>query len=151
VKQPACGGDELFGVGALLVLEAGPEGIRGLCEHARIGGKIAAAGTTSARAKPLLPCGSCKVSLLLHVSQLSRLSSLEALHASRRRCVHPGCFNVAVSRGILRSRLPVAAKTALATAGTMAEVPASPIPPGGSKLRTMWTSIAGASFMRSIW
>jgi hypothetical protein len=35
--------------------------------------------------------------------------------------------------GILRSRLPVAAKIALATAGTMAEVPHSSIPPGGSK------------------
>ena len=34
--------------------------------------------------------------------------------------------------------------------GTMAEVPASPIPPGGSELGTMWTSMAGASFMRSI-
>jgi hypothetical protein len=58
---------------------------------------------------------------------------------------------VVVSMGILRSRLPVAAKIALATAGTMAEVPHSSIPPGGSKFRTMWTSIAGASFMRLCW
>jgi hypothetical protein len=36
--------------------------------------------------------------------------------------------------GIFRNRLPVAAKIALATAGTMAEVPHSPIPPGGSEL-----------------
>ena len=37
--------------------------------------------------------------------------------------------------GSLRKRLPVAAKTALVTAGTTQEVPASPIPPGGSALR----------------
>jgi len=52
--------------------------------------------------------------------------------------------------GIFRSRLPVAAKIALLTAGTMAEVPHSPIPPGGSEFRTIWTSIAGSSLMRSI-
>src|SRR5262249_29900489 len=46
---------------------------------------------------------------------------------------HSGCFNAAASTGIMRSRLPVAAKIALATAGTIAEVPASPIPPGGSE------------------
>ena len=45
--------------------------------------------------------------------------------------LQPGCFNAVASTGILRGRLPVAAKIALATAGTMAEVPASPIPPGG--------------------
>src|SRR6202035_3671456 len=33
------------------------------------------------------------------------------------------CFNAAVSTGILRSRLPVAAKIALVTAGTMHDVP----------------------------
>jgi hypothetical protein len=48
-------------------------------------------------------------------------------------------------------RLPVAANIALIMAGTMAEVPAAPIPPGGSKFWTMWTSMAGASFMRTIW
>jgi hypothetical protein len=48
-----------------------------------------------------------------------------------------GCFNAALSIGIFRSRLPVAAKIALATAGTMAEVPHSPIPPGGSELATI--------------
>src|SRR5260221_13442448 len=65
--------------------------------------------------------------------------------------VHTGCFNVVLSIGSFRKRLPVAAKIALVTAGTMAEVPASPIPPGGSELWTMWTSMAGASFIRSIW
>src|SRR5207302_2720771 len=63
---------------------------------------------------------------------------------------HAGYFNAVASTGIFRSRLPVAAKIALATAGTMAEVPHSPIPPGGSAFRTMWTSIAGTSFIRSI-
>src|SRR6266851_7033604 len=65
--------------------------------------------------------------------------------------VHTGCFNAVASIGSFRRRLPVAAKTALVTAGTMAEVPVSPIPPGGSELWTMWTSTAGASFMRRIW
>jgi len=64
---------------------------------------------------------------------------------------HADCFNEALSIGILRRRLPVAAKMALAIAGTIADVPVSPIPPGGSELLTMWTSMTGASFMRSIW
>jgi hypothetical protein len=51
-----------------------------------------------------------------------------------RRFVHTGCFNAAVSIGSFRKRLPVAARIALVTAGTMAEVPGSPIPPGGSEL-----------------
>jgi hypothetical protein len=55
----------------------------------------------------------------------------------RRRSTHTGCFSTLASTGILRRRLPVAAKIALATAGTMADVPASPIPPGGSELWTM--------------
>ncbi len=37
------------------------------------------------------------------------------------------------------------------TAGTIAEVPASPIPPGSSELCTMCTSTSGASFIRRIW
>jgi hypothetical protein len=73
------------------------------------------------------------------------------LQRCRRRSTHTGCFSTLASTGILRRRLPVAAKIALATAGTMAEVPHSPMPPGGSELWTMWTSMAGASFMRSIW
>jgi len=66
-------------------------------------------------------------------------------------CCSVAYFNAAGSTGILRKRLPVAAKIALATAGTMAEVPHSPIPPGGSVLLTMWTSTVGASSMRNIW
>jgi hypothetical protein len=50
---------------------------------------------------------------------------------------YTGCFNALLSTGILRSRFPVAAKIALAMAGTIAEVPVSPIPPGGSTLLTM--------------
>ena len=42
-------------------------------------------------------------------------------------------FNSAASIGSFRSRLPVAAKIALVTAGAIAEVPASPMPPGGSE------------------
>ena len=56
--------------------------------------------------------------------------------AVKRNCshalFHAGFFNAAESMGIFLSRLPVAAKIALATAGTMAEVPHSPIPPGVS-------------------
>jgi hypothetical protein len=55
-----------------------------------------------------------------------------------RQCsAHARCFNAVVSIGSFRKRLPVAAKIAFVTAGAMAEVPASPIPPGGSKLWTM--------------
>jgi hypothetical protein len=59
-----------------------------------------------------------------------------ARYAPQWCSVHTGCFNALVSIGKFRKRLPVAAKTALVTAGRTAEVPASPIPPGGSKL---WT------------
>jgi hypothetical protein len=41
---------------------------------------------------------------------------------------------MALSIGILRKRLPVAAKIALATAGTMADVRASPIVPAARKI-----------------
>jgi hypothetical protein len=47
------------------------------------------------------------------------------------------CFNTPLSTGILRRRLPVAAKIALAMAGTTADVPVSPIPPGASWFFTM--------------
>jgi hypothetical protein len=50
---------------------------------------------------------------------------------------YAGSFRAVRSTGIFRKRLPVAAKIALATAGTMAEVPHSPIPPGGSRFCTM--------------
>src|SRR5215813_4137635 len=53
------------------------------------------------------------------------------------------------SSGSLRTRLPVAAKTALASAGAVTAVPGSPIPPGASPFRTRCTSMAGDSFIRS--
>jgi hypothetical protein len=56
------------------------------------------------------------------------------LGSQHRNLHHVGSFSAELSTGIFRSRLPVAAKIALATAGTMAEVPHSPIPPGGSEL-----------------
>jgi hypothetical protein len=52
--------------------------------------------------------------------------------------------------GSLRTRLPVAAKIALATAGAAHGTPGSPMPPGFSSLRTTCTSISGVSFMRNI-
>ena len=47
------------------------------------------------------------------------------------------CFNAAASNGSFRKRLPVAAKIALVTTGTIPEVPGSPMPPGGSELWMM--------------
>src|SRR5580658_233401 len=38
--------DQLFGIGAFLVLETGPKGIRGLCQHAGLGRNCAAAVAT---------------------------------------------------------------------------------------------------------
>src|SRR4029077_7143396 len=94
------------------------------------------------------PCGS---PIEKGSSQTRRSLADGSICRALRRPVHTGCFNAAVSIGSFRKRLPVAAKIALVTAGTMAEVPGSPIPPGGSALWAMWTSMAGASFMRSIW
>ena len=53
------------------------------------------------------------------------------------------------SAAAARSRLPVAAKTAFATAGAIGGVPGSPTPPVFSRLSTMCTSTFGISFMRS--
>src|SRR5205807_4705489 len=87
------------------------------------------------RAKPLSPCGSCNVSLLWCLPNSLEFHFKLSTHRDDGR--HTDCFNAAVSTGGFRSRLPVAAKIALVTAGTIAEVPASPIPPGGSVLFTM--------------
>jgi hypothetical protein len=51
--------------------------------------------------------------------------------------------------GIRRTRFPLAANTAFATAGPISAVAGSPMPPGFSVLATSVMSIAGASFMRS--
>src|SRR5215469_12757734 len=70
----------------------------------------------------------------------------------RRRC-RPDLYarlSAPVAIGIRRRRLPVAAKIALAMAGTIADVPGSPMPPGGSEFFTTCTSMIGASLMRSI-
>ena len=58
------------------------------------------------------------------------------------------CLRSAGSTGNLRRRFPVAARIAFVTAGTMTEVPGSPIPPGASVFLVRYTSMAGASFMR---
>ncbi|MGC1573700.1 MAG: hypothetical protein WA750_16510, partial [Pseudolabrys sp.] len=50
------------------------------------------------------------------------------------RSLHADFFSAEGSTGSFRKRFPVAAKIALVTAGTIADVPASPIPPGGSEL-----------------
>lgn len=48
-------------------------------------------------------------------------------------------------KGNDRSRAPVAAKTAFATAGATGGTPGSPTPPGGSPPSTIRTSISGIS------
>ena len=50
-----------------------------------------------------------------------------------------------VAVGNRRTRRPVAAKTAFATAGAIGGSPGSPTPPGGSSVGTMCTSIVGIS------
>ncbi len=102
------------------------------------------------------PVGVMLSSCIMRCGRTFRLARTHPAHARLKPqgvalVTHTGCFNAAVSTGSCRKRLPVAAKIALVTAGTIAEVPASPIPPGGSELWTMWTSTAGASFMRRIW
>src|SRR6516164_2154646 len=52
------------------------------------------------------------------------------------------------SIGSLRIRFPVAANTALATAGARGGTPVSPMPPGSRLLGTMCTSTSGASLIR---
>jgi hypothetical protein len=59
-------------------------------------------------------------------------------------------FNEAASTESLHMRLPAVAKIALASAWTMLEAPGFPICPGGAVFRTMYTSIARASLMRTI-
>jgi predicted ATPase len=44
--------------------------------------------------------------------------------------------------------LPVAAKSALATTGASADVPGSPMPPGGSEFGTIWELRAATSLAR---
>jgi hypothetical protein len=65
-------------------------------------------------------------------------SALAVTPTASRRC----------RRSELRTALAGRREDCIGHGGTMQEVPASPIPPGGSALFTMWTSTAGASFMR---
>ncbi len=58
-------------------------------------------------------------------------------------------FSYASRKGNCRSRFPVAANTAFATAGAIGGVPGSPQPPILSVLGTMYTSTFGISFRRS--
>ena len=48
--------------------------------------------------------------------------------------------NLAFEIGSSRTRFPVAAQIAVASAGTIGGNPGSPTPPGGASLSTMWTS-----------
>ena len=52
--------------------------------------------------------------------------------------------------GSLRIRFPVAAKIALVMAGTIGELPGSPVPVGFSKLSTILTFISGLSLIFAI-
>src|SRR6202022_4213510 len=70
-----------------------------------------------------------------------------ACHDGSRSCGK--IRDYATFSGSLRSRCPVSAYTALATAGAIGGVPGSPTPPGCSSLEMMSTSIAGHSSMRS--
>ena len=49
--------------------------------------------------------------------------------------------------GSFRSRFPVNAKIAFATAGAVGGNPGSPVPLGGAVLGTMWTSTDGICSM----
>ena len=53
--------------------------------------------------------------------------------------------------GSTRTRLPVAANTAFASAGPIGGTPGSPTPVGASVEGTMWTSTLGISAIVSIW
>ena len=89
------------------------------------------------------------------LDSLDRISSLafglralpalpERMHADFRLLRSSGRI------GSRRSRLPVAAKIALATAGATGGTPGSPTPPILSVVSTIWTSTAGISFIRRI-
>src|SRR5262249_2967583 len=67
----------------------------------------------------------------------------------RRGGEQPDRADHASFNGSCRSRRPVAAKTAFATAGAIGGVPGSPAPPDFSPLQTMWPSLLGISFRGS--
>ena len=133
-------------------------GIRAYLRSVRPGGRLAdqAARSSAGEASPAAPAvaGVCPDERD-DVEKASKGFAGGAAKPALRSGAAPAsqlcCFNAFASTGIFLSRLPVAAKIALATAGTTADVPGSPMPPGASELGTIWTSIAGASLMRSIW
>jgi hypothetical protein len=88
--------------------------------------------------------------LLLINPRMVQIRKATAISSSLRKDPQTA-LSFSVSIGSFSKRLPVAAKIALVTAETIAEVPGSPVSPGGSELGTMWTSMLGASFMRRIW
>ena len=69
---------------------------------------------------------------------------------SLRRMAQTAFAISAASIGMRVSCTPVAAKTALATAGCTITVPGSPMPPEFSPLGTICTSIEGISSMRTM-
>ena len=76
------------------------------------------------------------------------LSLVRRVAAAARADSVPAC-RYASANGRRRSRRPVAAKTALATAGAIGGVAGSPAPPGRSRLGTMCTSTTGIASRRS--
>src|ERR1700730_12973846 len=72
-------------------------------------------------------------------------------HSTRETTRQEGQAVPAVEKGSTRWRLPVAAKTALATAGPIGATPGSPTPVGASVEGTIWTSTFGMSSMRRTW
>ena len=84
----------------------------------------------SARLIEPLCCGWDALAVFNAIARWSLGSPCSVINAGK----YGQAFNAVLSTGIFRRRLPVAAKIALATAGTMADVPHSPIPPGGSEL-----------------
>jgi hypothetical protein len=85
-----------------------------------------------------------EVKVDIHWRQEPSTWQREARHIS----IAHAAFKAAGATGSFRRRLPVAAKIALATAGAIAAVPGSPIPPGACVLETRCTSMTGASLMR---
>jgi hypothetical protein len=81
-------------------------------------------------------CRRSRTSISMGLAPAVRVSSEIFPGRKRPDNLQAGCFSTPASIGILRRRLPVAAKTALAMAGTIADVPVSPMPPGGSELFT---------------
>src|SRR6266849_2520608 len=89
--------------------------------------------------------------LVLEVGvEVLRASSSDALRMTRLRERSRGYAKSSARMGRRRRRLPVAAKTALQTAGATTGKPGSPLPVGSSLLMTRCTSTLGISVMRGM-